>query len=322
MEVAVLKYLALLFVAEGSDFTLPAAARELASMAPPCPDRIDQAVSGEVRAYFGGWCLKVFWWEDAESRDEAEKLASKVPSVYAADIVWGPHRLARVWSEDSGPDDQHLEDYVRIVNLLVERFSGVVAADPEAPEDWGWKRPEEDVNSLVWYAHRHPPRCISDLCPVPLRQAPRGLRIPPYAAYFAVGCPCGKREVYAVGYHTKTMYGQAIFVSPLSLECLACGRLSELIDTRKHGYNGEQGGDCNIAGEGCRGRFPCPRCGEVPMVLMPGFSFQGDYFEPNNRGPKDFFGRRPQDFFGVFWLYGQCCRCGSVLLLVDGFECA
>jgi hypothetical protein len=170
------------------------------------------------------------------------------------------------------------------------------------------------VWELVWFAHRHPPRCITGLGPVPLRQAPPGLQVPPYAAYFAVGCPCAQREVYAVGYHTKTRYGEDIFVSPLALECPACGRVSELIDTRKHGYAGEQGGDCNMAEEGRWGRFPCPRCGEVPMALMPGFSFQNRDFDPANR--------RPQDFFGAFWLEGQCGQCGSMVGIVDGFECA
>jgi hypothetical protein len=115
----VLDYSAWLFVAEGSDFSLPAVARQLASLAPRCPDRIDLAVSGEVRA-FADWCLKVSWQEDAESWAEAERVVGGAPNPDVADIVWRPHRLARAWSEDSDPEDQHLEDYLRCVNLLVK----------------------------------------------------------------------------------------------------------------------------------------------------------------------------------------------------------
>jgi hypothetical protein len=307
----VLKYSALLFVAEGSDFSLPAVARKLASLEPRCPDRIDQEELSAVRAIFGDWCLKIAWVDDAQSRAEAERFASAPPNVQAADVVWGPYRLARAWSEDPDPGDEHVDDFIQAVCLLVGGFSGMAATDEG---DWWWKLLEEGVNPLVWYAHRHPPRCIAGLCPVPLNPPPPELQATPDAAYFAVGCPCGTRAVYPVGYHTKTMYGQDIFVGPLAVECPSCGRESELIDTRKHGYNGEQGGDCNMNGEGRRGRFPCPRCGAVPMTLMPGFSFEGYYFETKRR--------RPQDFFGVFWLDCRCSQCGRKVHLVDGFECA
>jgi hypothetical protein len=108
---------------------------------------------------------------------------------------------------------------------------------------------------------------------------------------------------------------QNIFVSPLALECSRCGRVSELIDTRRHGYDGEQGGDCNMTAEGPRARFPCPQCGEAPFAVIRGFSYGGHDYDPLDPDA------RPQDFFGGFSLSGECSLCGR-LVHVTGFECA
>jgi hypothetical protein len=170
---------------------------------------------------------------------------------------------------------------------------------------------------LVAFAHEHPPRCIAGARPAPLRQPLPGVDAYPFMAYFTVGCLCGERATYPLGYHAKSEGSRltAIFISPLAIECPVCERVSEILDTREHGFEGEQGCDCNMLGEGPRSRFPCPTCGVVPMVVIPGFSYQGDDFDP------EAWGGRPQDYFGAYWLYGQCSQCGGVVEIA-GFECA
>jgi hypothetical protein len=167
------------------------------------------------------------------------------------------------------------------------------------------------------HAHHHPPRCIRVLNPLPLTDSLTGVDAHGSTALFRVRCPCGERSCYLLGYFWE---GEGptpanIFVSPLALECPACGRVSELIDTRRHGFEGEQGCDCNMTGEGPRARFPCPRCGEAPFAVVPGFDYDGHDYDPLDPDA------RPEDFFGCFLLYGECGRCGQVVS-VTGFECA
>src|SRR5207249_9276158 len=94
---------------------------------------------------------------------------------------------------------------------------------------------------LVEHAHLHPPRCIAGLGPLPLRNLLPGMDAYPSIAYFTVGCPCGERTTYPLGYHAQDEgpSSEEIFIGPLGIECPACGRISELLDTRQHGHNGE-----------------------------------------------------------------------------------
>jgi hypothetical protein len=172
------------------------------------------------------------------------------------------------------------------------------------------------VRDPVEYAYRHPPRCIRELNPVQLTEMVPGMATYNFVAYFRVGCPCGERATYLLGYfmEDKGPGRVRVFVSPLALECPACGRVSELIDTQQHGFGGENDCDCNMTGEGPRTWFPCPQCGEVPLAVIPGFSYQGD------DDPFD-IRERPQDFFGAFWVCGECSQCGQ-LLTITGFESA
>jgi hypothetical protein len=141
----------------------------------------------------------------------------------------------------------------------------------------------------------------------------------PFLAYFRVSCPCGENEVFVLGYPVKDEgpRAQTVLLGPLAIECPKCNKISELMDPRKDGYDGEIGCNCNMTGEGARSRFPCPKCGVSPMLVMPGFSYQHDDMEEWSEE----IGQRPQDFFGAFWLYGGCMRCRGVVS-ITGFECA
>jgi hypothetical protein len=167
----------------------------------------------------------------------------------------------------------------------------------------------------VAFAHEHPPRCIANARPKPLRAILPEMDADPFVAYFTVGCPCGERVIYPLGHVARSEAPETVdlFLSPLAIECPACGLVIEILHTKQHGWDGEQGCDCNMVGKGARSRFPCPNCGEAPMAVMPGFSYQGD--DPRT------WGGRPQDYFGAYSLYGQCGKCGLVVC-ITGFECA
>lgn len=176
------------------------------------------------------------------------------------------------------------------------------------------------ASALVQYVHQHPPRCIVDLNPKPTLHSKPTLLLPSNitvyhgawaeaeTASFVIGCPCGNHAVYLLGYYhtTEGRLPDTIFVGPLSLECPKCGVVSEFFDTRKHGYDGEQGVNTHITGEGKPNKFACPHCGVVPMILNPNFTYGWDVRLPGEMQPV-------QDFFGSFDIVGQCTRCSSLL---------
>lgn len=169
------------------------------------------------------------------------------------------------------------------------------------------------------WARAHPPGCIAHLRPTPVEKLLPGMCEAVFVVYFDVGCPCGERATYPLGYHDSfTDGGRRVhrFLSPFGLECSKCGQVSELLDTGAHGAAYERG-------SGPRSRFPCPRCGEAPMFLKPGFSYQGNDWGPYDCPAhfSDAQRERPQDFFGWFTLAGHCTGCGEVVSVTD-FEVA
>ena len=168
-------------------------------------------------------------------------------------------------------------------------------------------------SNLRNYAYRHPPRCIKKFHPIPHERDPKTLIRHELTAYFQVSCPCGERSCFLLG-HFQDEEGATpanIFVGPMALECSTCGRVSELIDTRQHGYDGEKGCDGNLAGAGQRVRFPCPQCGAAPMALFPGFSYDRLSYDPLD------IDSRPQNIFVWFSLSGDCSGCGKRVMIAD-----
>jgi hypothetical protein len=188
-------------------------------------------------------------------------------------------------------------------------------------------------NEFIEFVNSHPPRCVVGLNPKPVQATLPTMLLPPSLSVFngvsaeinsdscpspsfVIGCPCGHRSVYILGYdvpidETDTV----VFVGPLRLECTQCGAVSELFDTRVHGFDGEHGINTHYIGEGAPTRFKCPRCGEVPFIVCAIFSYSG--FD-------ELYGKareKPEDFFDDFTLTGQCGRCNSVVE-VTSFECA
>lgn len=184
------------------------------------------------------------------------------------------------------------------------------------------------TSDQIRYVHDHPPRCIAGLRPRPIQHVMPTLRQPwrdsvyygqfdpKSMASFAVGCPCGCPTAYLLGYNVihEDHPSVTVFVGPLRLECSRCGLISEFFDSRKHGYDGEQGVNTHMVGEGEPDRFPCPICGNTPFFICANFHFQP--FEEFAQGMQT----RPQDYFDTFAVNGQCVRCTSLVEIVT-FEC-
>jgi hypothetical protein len=190
------------------------------------------------------------------------------------------------------------------------------------------------TREYIQYVHQHPPRCIIELMSVPTKHSKPTFRLPPdlsvyHSGYgeegeesdtasFIIGCSCGHRAVNLLGYYvsSETSRGSVGFVGPLSLECEKCGKLSTFFDSRKHGYDGEQGVNTYIIGEGKSDKFACPRCGPTLLIVCANFTYHGaeDSSELMQKN-------RTQDFFRGFDVAGQCLKCNG-LIEITSFECA
>jgi len=116
--------------------------------------------------------------------------------------------------------------------------------------------------------------------------------------------------------------GPPLFVSPLAFLCSSCGKTTEILDTKQHGYNSEisKGGenyDSNYRGTGARQAVPCPECGtsEFSMTAFcahPHFDLIED--EPELEP-------RAQEYFDSFDCRGKCAACGKESSLAN-FELA
>jgi hypothetical protein len=109
-----------------------------------------------------------------------------------------------------------------------------------------------------------------------------------------------------------------VFLSPLATRCEACQRVTELIDTDRHGYDAEIGAIvATKRGEGDRVDYLCEECGRKPLRLWARFEYSDDLFD---REISEFH-EREQELFSWFSLVGQCSGCSRLLSVAD-FECA
>lgn len=178
------------------------------------------------------------------------------------------------------------------------------------------------TEKMVQQVRTSPPSCLG------------GLRVTPHLAStwdgrarWSLACSCGSTKGSVLGYPLHSCnpgyVGPPSYVGPLAFACAACGKATELLDTRLHGYNAEIGkleggsGDSNYFGTGQRDRVPCPSCRQTEFsmdvyVSHPDFDLIED--EP-------VLGPRAQEFFQWFDCQGKCAACGATCSLAD-FEVA
>ncbi len=190
------------------------------------------------------------------------------------------------------------------------------------------------------YFRSHPPRCIAGFTarPTELRgvefdghasmsqltfEVPPGVTIdaPEHInPVFALSCQCGgiRHYVHCHRWVNVEFNNAVVILSPLGLECAACRKTTELLDTDVHGYDAELGhGSATVRAQGERVVYECPTCGRQPLETFVRFEYPDDLFD----GDFPEFAGREQELFTWFNLVGKCPECSQVLAVAD-FECA
>jgi len=181
---------------------------------------------------------------------------------------------------------------------------------------------EPALDPIRQHLSKTPPRCARGLLLTPARLP--GSRVDSFKTVWRVACPCGQNEGAVLGYPLGRVdpvhnEGVKFFVSPLALDCPACGSITEFLDTDLHGYHSEVArfegppGGCKARGEGPRERFPCPGCGNHRFKLIVAFVYWYAAFdllqdEPHLAGA---------DFFNEFLSYGVCATCEAISAITD-----
>jgi len=189
------------------------------------------------------------------------------------------------------------------------------------------------------YFRSHPPRCIAGFTATPVGMpgvqfdghpslSQLNINVPGVEIHapehvnplFALACPCGSARYFVHGFHwtNPDFDDQSVFLSPLSLECAACGRRADLLDTDVHGYDAELGhGSATVRGQGEAAVCECPDCGRQPLEVFARFEYPDDLFD----GDFPEFAGREQELFTWFSLVGRCPGCSELVAVAD-FECA
>jgi hypothetical protein len=137
---------------------------------------------------------------------------------------------------------------------------------------------------------------------------------------FALSCQCGgyRHYVHAYRWVNPDFHNAVAFLSPLVLECAACRKMTDLLDTDVHGYDAELGhGSATVRAEGEPVVFECPSCGREALEAFVRLEYPDDLFD----GDFPEFAGREQELFTWFNLVGKCPKCSQVLAVAD-FECA
>jgi hypothetical protein len=173
---------------------------------------------------------------------------------------------------------------------------------------------EEDkwFGKMVRQVQSRPPTCLA------------GFRVTPLiddeweeCARFAIACSCGGTKGKLLGHPLSSCNpeyaGSPCYVSPLAVQCGSCGRTTELIDTKIHGYNAEISklddgiGDSNYRGSGDRAIVTCPECGGNEFSFT--VHFGHSHFDLIQDEPE--LEPRAQEFMDGFDCRGLCTSCGA-----------
>jgi hypothetical protein len=173
------------------------------------------------------------------------------------------------------------------------------------------------------YYETHPPRCIAGFAAESGDLADwqfDGHGSDHINTVFLLTCSCGSdgHFVFVHPWTNPDDPSQMVLLSPIALQCAACKKLTELIDTAVHGYDAELGlGSTTMRGEGVREQLECGGCDlkKVFQVFVR-FEYPDDLFDDF----KDRQGRQ-QDLFTWFSLVAKCVECSAMSPVAD-FECA
>jgi hypothetical protein len=182
------------------------------------------------------------------------------------------------------------------------------------------------VGSAQYYVD-HPPRCLSAVRAEPVELDDivfDGHSVESPNSVFRLVCKCGSPSHYFLGvlnsdpdpFGVPNAFG-AFMENEFSLRCASCNRATELLDCRKHGYDGEMGNRHGEKTEGSRGELECPDCGGKHFQVFARFEYPKTLMEEVD---EDWRGRE-QDLFSWFTFVVACRGC-SLRGVVADEECA
>ena len=166
----------------------------------------------------------------------------------------------------------------------------------------------------------HPPSCLSGLEPWLVVHADGAWN---GQTEWGIQCACGGEVGEVLGYSLADLNpryeGPLLFVTPLAFQCCRCERVTEIIDTDRHGYDGENKqkfggvGAATYRGEGERKTFNCGECGKTHFTVTAGFQYSDfDHVEDEpDLEPV------AQDYFDWFVSTGVCAACGKSQCIGD-----
>ncbi len=178
------------------------------------------------------------------------------------------------------------------------------------------------IEKMIRHVQTTPPSCLSGFQVFPSHADPWN----DWAAW-ALTCSCGGNRGKLLGHSLKDCNpdddGPPVFVSPLGFQCSTCGKTTEIIDTKHHGYDSEiskaagTSHDSNYRGTGDRQAVPCPECGGNQFSITAFFAHP--HFDLIEDEPE--LEPRVQEFFDSFDCHGTCASCGKESSLAN-FELA
>ena len=178
---------------------------------------------------------------------------------------------------------------------------------------------EKRYNGALARLNANTPNCLDGFVATPTNDlAAHGFdgHGEPLNKIYALRCKCGAEQFEAIGYHTENA-GYKIFVSPLSLRCLACGVDTEIFDSDLHGFNAQIDSDpATIRAQGERSPFACA-CGDRAFKPYARFEFSSETLEDSTG---EWTGNE-HNLFSWFSLVGDCAKCGKRVDIAE-FETA
>jgi hypothetical protein len=128
------------------------------------------------------------------------------------------------------------------------------------------------IEKMVQQVQNTPPSCLSGF-----RVSPAHAQLWNDWAGWSLSCSCGATKGKLLGHSLKECNpkydGPPLFVSPLAFLCSSCGKTTEIIDTKLHGYKSEiskdtgESYDSNYRGAGERQAVACTECGASEFSL-------------------------------------------------------
>jgi len=137
---------------------------------------------------------------------------------------------------------------------------------------------------------------------------------------FQISCTCGSDRYYIIGFEwlNPDFNNTKLLLSPLSLRCVACDKVTDLFDSQIHGYDAELGnGSSTERGKGIKTEYGCPQCDRQALQIYVRYEHSDELLKYND--PKS--GEQPQNLYSWFSLVGKCNSCSQYYPVTD-FECA